>query len=84
MFSLVKTFVTLVVAATSVLSLTVNTPVGEVHSGQSLTITWESTPNDPTFSIELISPSFNSALALANNVEPAKDEITLTLPVVPV
>ncbi|KAJ7485505.1 hypothetical protein FB451DRAFT_58681 [Mycena latifolia] len=75
---------TLVMAATSVLSLTVNTPIGEVHPAQSLTITWESTPTDSaTFDIELFKPSFIIPLALASNVDTSTGEITVTLPLVP-
>ncbi|KAJ7816030.1 hypothetical protein B0H13DRAFT_2683580 [Mycena leptocephala] len=37
-----------------------------------------------TFSIELTHPSFNHAIAIANNVDPTLDQTTVELPIVPV
>ncbi|KAJ7849769.1 hypothetical protein B0H13DRAFT_2674659 [Mycena leptocephala] len=38
---------------------------------------------DRTFSIELTHPSFNHAIAIANNVDPKLDQTTVELPIVP-
>ncbi|KAJ7822744.1 hypothetical protein B0H14DRAFT_2827813, partial [Mycena olivaceomarginata] len=56
-------------------------------SGGTTSITWSSTSDDPSrsssanvqnsvFSIELNHPSFNSALAVANNVNPADNNFS--------
>ncbi|KAJ7307957.1 hypothetical protein DFH08DRAFT_491667 [Mycena albidolilacea] len=39
--------------------------------------------DDRTFSIELTHPSFNQAIAIANNVDPTLDQVTVELPIVP-
>jgi len=66
-------------------ALTLNAISGVVTSGGSITITW--TPaadgSDPSFSFELINPSFNSQFGIANNVDPSLGTLTLTLPIVP-
>ncbi|KAJ7154961.1 hypothetical protein C8R43DRAFT_1000801 [Mycena crocata] len=82
MFSLTKCFMTLVLVSTSALSLTINAP-SSPQSGSTTTITFTSTPTDPTFSIELFHPSFNEAIAIANNVDPSTGQITVALPIVP-
>ncbi|KAJ7081020.1 hypothetical protein C8R44DRAFT_823929 [Mycena epipterygia] len=82
MFSFTKTFTTVVLGATSVLSLTLNAP-SSPQSGTNTTITWTSTSTDPTFSLELFHPSFNQAIAIANNVDPSLNQITVELPLVP-
>ncbi|KAJ7782545.1 hypothetical protein DFH07DRAFT_949334 [Mycena maculata] len=56
-----------------------NMPHWILKSGAPLIIT----PSDPTFSIGLINEDFNNVLALANNVDPAQDVITVTIPIVP-
>jgi hypothetical protein len=43
-----------------------------------------SNSHSATWSFELINVAFNNAFAIANNVDPASNSITLTLPVVPV
>ncbi|KAJ7111688.1 hypothetical protein C8R44DRAFT_798474 [Mycena epipterygia] len=72
----------LALAVSSASSLSVNAPTSPT-SGGTTTITWSSTSSDPVFSIELIHPSFNSAFGIANNVNPANNNITLTIPPVP-
>ncbi|KAJ7769320.1 hypothetical protein B0H16DRAFT_1517464 [Mycena metata] len=73
---------TLALAASSAFALTVNTPSG-VTSGGTTTITWTSTSSDSVFSIELLHSSFNSDFAIANNVQPANNNLTVTIPPVP-
>ncbi|KAJ6540834.1 hypothetical protein DFH09DRAFT_1175419 [Mycena vulgaris] len=82
MFSFMKSFTSVVLGATSVLSLTINAP-SSPQAGTSTTITWTSTSTDPTFTIELFHPSFNQALAIANNVDPSLNQLTVTIPIVP-
>ncbi|KAG5340520.1 hypothetical protein C0989_001330 [Termitomyces sp. Mn162] len=72
----------LALATPLVNALTLNIPSNPT-SGGSVTITWTSTATDPPFSLELNHPSFNSAIAIANNVQPGQGMITLTLPIVP-
>ncbi|KAJ7349703.1 hypothetical protein DFH08DRAFT_124346 [Mycena albidolilacea] len=72
----------LALAAASTRALTINTPTNPT-SGGTTSITWSSTSDDPVFSIELNHPSFNSALAIANNVNPADNNRTVGLPPVP-
>ncbi|KAJ7914715.1 hypothetical protein B0H13DRAFT_1872715 [Mycena leptocephala] len=77
--------------ASSAIALSINTPTNPT-SGGTTSITWSSTSSDPSslihlirsvFSIELNHPSFNNALAIANNVDPANNNVTLTIPPVP-
>ncbi|KAF7365734.1 hypothetical protein MVEN_00447200 [Mycena venus] len=83
MFSFTKTLVVVLLNAAGVLStLTVNIP-SSPQSGATTTITWTSDSSDPTFSIELSHPSFNAAIAIANNVDPTLNQITVELPIVP-
>ncbi|KAJ7190558.1 hypothetical protein GGX14DRAFT_407896 [Mycena pura] len=82
MFSLKKNLLGLLLGPTGVLSLTIN-PLSSTQVGAEMTITWTSSAGDPSFSIELSAPSFNEALALANNVDPTTDQIKIALPVVP-
>ncbi|KAJ3517406.1 hypothetical protein NLJ89_g527 [Agrocybe chaxingu] len=55
-------------------------------SGGTVTIRWTNEASDTfdTFSLELINTAFNNAFAIANNVNPTENSITLTLPIVPV
>ncbi|KAJ7503995.1 hypothetical protein B0H11DRAFT_2222091 [Mycena galericulata] len=69
-------------SASSALALSINTP-SSVTSTEMTSITWSSTSSDPVFSIELDHPSFVHALAIANNVNLANDNITITIPLVP-
>ncbi|KAJ7607619.1 hypothetical protein DFH06DRAFT_1249771 [Mycena polygramma] len=83
MLSFAKLWIPVVLSATSVLStLTVTAPTSP-QSGATTTISWTSDATDPTFSIELIHPSFNEAIAISNNVDPSLDTITVELPIVP-
>ncbi|KAJ7167085.1 hypothetical protein C8R46DRAFT_1096014 [Mycena filopes] len=82
MFSFTKSFVALVLGATGVVCLTVDAPTAP-QSGGTTTITWTSTSDDSTFSVELTHPSFNQAIAIANNVDPTLDTLTIELPIVP-
>ncbi|KAJ7637809.1 hypothetical protein B0H17DRAFT_1216967 [Mycena rosella] len=77
-----KICLTLALGVSAALSLSVN-PLTSVISGGQTTITWTSTSSDPTFSIELLHPSFNNAFAIANNVNPAANTLTLQIPSVP-
>ncbi|KAJ7097051.1 hypothetical protein B0H15DRAFT_1019410 [Mycena belliarum] len=82
MFSFTTHLFTLFVASVGVLGLTPNAP-SSAQSGGTVTITWSSTATDPTFSIELTHPSFNAAIAIANNVDPLNNQVTVGLPIVP-
>ncbi|KAJ6476468.1 hypothetical protein C8R47DRAFT_1141531 [Mycena vitilis] len=73
---------TLALGAASALALTINAPTTPT-SGGTTSITWSSTSTDPVFSIELNHPSFNSAFAIANNVNPADNNATVVIPPVP-
>ncbi|KJA28332.1 hypothetical protein HYPSUDRAFT_33684 [Hypholoma sublateritium FD-334 SS-4] len=54
-------------------------------SGGTVTISWTNQQGDPsTWSFELTNESFNNAFAVANNVDPSLNSITITLPVVPI
>ncbi|KAJ6576911.1 hypothetical protein DFH09DRAFT_1148761 [Mycena vulgaris] len=77
-----KVCLTLALGVSAALSLSVNAP-SSVTSGGQTTITWSSTSSDPTFSIELVHPSFNNAFAIANSVDPTINTLTLTIPAVP-
>ncbi|KAJ7634048.1 hypothetical protein B0H17DRAFT_845700, partial [Mycena rosella] len=63
-------------------SLTANPLTSAIVGGQT-TITWTSTSSDPVFSIELTHPSFNNDFAIANNVDPTKNSLTVLIPEVP-
>ncbi|EFI28754.1 hypothetical protein E4U52_001274 [Claviceps spartinae] len=70
-------------AAPLVSGLTLHPPT-DISSQGEVTITWDTAPGDPeSFTLELNHPSFNDALAIANNIDPARGSITLTIPVVP-
>ncbi|KAF7291374.1 hypothetical protein MIND_01281900 [Mycena indigotica] len=71
--------VLLAALASTTSAISVNTP-SDLTSGGPATITWTSASDDPVFSIELLHPNFNEALAIANNVDPANNTITVTLP----
>ncbi|KAJ7681080.1 hypothetical protein DFH06DRAFT_1315810 [Mycena polygramma] len=79
---LAQVSLTLALGAASALALTVNSPTNPT-SGGTTSITWSSTSTDPVFSIELNHPSFNSAFAIANNVNPADNNATIVIPPVP-
>jgi hypothetical protein len=68
-------------------ALTILTPTNPTTGGN-VTIKWTTDASDPgtfsTFSFELINAAFNDAFAIANNVDPSLNQLTLTLPVVPV
>ncbi|KAF8174943.1 hypothetical protein BJ912DRAFT_39959 [Pholiota molesta] len=67
-----------------VTGLVLSIPENPTTGGQ-ITIKWTNEQGDPaTWSFELINVAFNNAFAIANNVDPASNSITLTLPVVPV
>ncbi|KAJ7741334.1 hypothetical protein B0H16DRAFT_1323922, partial [Mycena metata] len=72
----------LALAASYVSALTISSITGDAVSGGSLTITWNTATTDAAgvFSIELNHPSFNSALALATNVDSSQLSITIPLP----
>jgi len=79
MLSLLALLVTPLVSA-----LTVEVPQNPTTGGQ-ITIRWASAAGDPdTWSFELTNEVFHNAFAIANNVDPAPQQLTLTLPVVPV
>ncbi|KAJ7724356.1 hypothetical protein B0H16DRAFT_1596482 [Mycena metata] len=82
MISFPKSCIGLLLGVASVSCLTVNPPTA-AQSGTTTTITWTSTTTDSTFSIELTHPSFNQAIAIANNVDPTLDTLAIELPVVP-
>ncbi|KAJ6538669.1 hypothetical protein DFH09DRAFT_1397946 [Mycena vulgaris] len=77
-----KICLTLALGVSAAQSLSVDAP-SSVTSGGQTTITWSSISSDPTFSIELIHPSFNNAFAIANSVDPTANTLTLTIPSVP-
>ncbi|KAF9062732.1 hypothetical protein BDP27DRAFT_1336250 [Rhodocollybia butyracea] len=65
------------------LGLTLNAPPANVTSGLVTVISWSATSTDSSFTLELFHPSFNNALALANNVDPSLGNITVEMPIVP-
>jgi hypothetical protein len=85
MFALFKLCAFLVLAAPFASALTITSISGNVVSEGSITITWTTATTDPAgvFSIELDHPSFNSALAIATNVDSSNLQITIALPNVP-
>ncbi|TFK56827.1 hypothetical protein OE88DRAFT_60676 [Heliocybe sulcata] len=64
-------------------ALTLNAPSG-LSSGGPATITWTSESTDPPFSIELVNTVFHNSFAIANNVNPTLNSMTIALPIVPV
>ncbi|KAJ6585389.1 hypothetical protein B0H19DRAFT_420126 [Mycena capillaripes] len=85
MFAMFKIWAILTLAAPFAYALDITTITGNAVSEGSLTINWTTSTSDPagTFSIELNHPSFNSALAIANNVDASSLSKTIPLPVVP-
>ncbi|KAJ7205900.1 hypothetical protein C8J57DRAFT_137467 [Mycena rebaudengoi] len=75
-------FCTLALAVSSALAITITTPTS-VTSGNTTTIEWIGDSSDPIFSIELMHPSFNDALAIANNINSSDNSISLVIPSVP-
>ncbi|KDR85922.1 hypothetical protein GALMADRAFT_132548 [Galerina marginata CBS 339.88] len=74
----------LALVAPLVSALTLDVPQNPT-SGGSITIKWNSAPNDPdSWSFELVNTVFHNSFAIANNVNPTAGQLTLTLPVVPV
>ncbi|KAJ7482162.1 hypothetical protein B0H11DRAFT_1213009 [Mycena galericulata] len=65
-------------SASSALALFINP--SSVTSTEMTIITWNNAFSDPLFTIELNYPSFNNVLAVANNINPANDNITVTIP----
>ncbi|KAJ7780786.1 hypothetical protein DFH07DRAFT_793376 [Mycena maculata] len=85
MFAMFKLCVLFALAAPFASALTITSISGNVVSEGSITIDWTTSTSDAagTFSIELDHPSFNSALAIANNVDSSSLSITVALPNVP-
>lgn len=64
-------------------ALTLQAPTDATSGGQ-ITIKWASDAGDPdTWSFELFNTVFHDSFAIANNVDPAPQQLTLMLPVVP-
>jgi len=73
----------LALVAPLVSALTVSVASGAT-SGGNITINWTTDSGDPsTWTFELVNPSFNNAFALANNVDPTLNTLTLQCPIVP-
>lgn len=71
------------VALPFVQALTVSTPTN-VNSGGTVNLNWTTAAGDPTtFSVELINTVFNNQFALANNVDPSLQTLTINMPIVP-
>ncbi|KAJ7439223.1 hypothetical protein FB451DRAFT_1302672 [Mycena latifolia] len=85
MFSMFKLCAILALVAPFASALSITSVSGNAVSEGSLTITWTTSTSDASgvFSIELNHPSFNSALALANNVDSSSLSKDIALPVVP-
>jgi len=82
MFSKLSLFVAIVAPLAS--ALTLQTPTGATSGGQ-VTLAWTSDSGDPnTWSFELLNTAFHNAFAIANNVDPSTQVLTLSLPIVPV
>jgi len=78
-----KVISVLALVAPLVSGLTVTVPDGAT-SGGNITINWTTDSTDPsTWTFELVNPSFNNAFALANNVDPSLNTITIQCPIVP-
>ncbi|KAG6841128.1 hypothetical protein C0991_001518 [Blastosporella zonata] len=74
----------LALVAPLVHALTLNIPENPTSGGQ-ITITWAFANSDPAaFSFELTNEVFHNTFAIANNVVPEAQTLTLTLPIVPV
>ncbi|KAJ6584002.1 hypothetical protein DFH09DRAFT_1144011 [Mycena vulgaris] len=86
MFAMFKLCAILALAAPFASALSITTVSGNAVSEGSLTITWTTSTSDASgvFSIELNHPSFNSALALANNVDSSSLSTTVALNNIPV
>lgn len=82
MFGKLSLFATFVAPLVSALIL--QTPTNPTSGGQ-MTIMWTSENGDPsTWSFELLNPDFHDSFAIANNVDPSPQQLTLTIPIVPV
>ncbi|THU76624.1 hypothetical protein K435DRAFT_878958 [Dendrothele bispora CBS 962.96] len=62
-------------------ALTWGAPPTDAVSTQQSTLTWTATDSDTVFSIELTHPLLNDKIAIANNVNPGDQSITVTWPV---
>jgi hypothetical protein len=63
-------------------AISLNAPTN-VTSGLVSNVTWTAGDTDPVFTLELNHPSFSSSLALANNVDPTLEVISIEWPIVP-
>ncbi|KAJ7213912.1 hypothetical protein GGX14DRAFT_617769 [Mycena pura] len=85
MFSLIKLGAILALAAPLASALKIKEITGNFVIGGDINITWTTSNSDPagSFTIELTHPSFNSKLAIANNVDASSLSLTnVELPVV--
>ncbi|KAJ7194884.1 hypothetical protein GGX14DRAFT_475707 [Mycena pura] len=73
---------TLAILTSTVLAIDVQAPV-EPTSGALTTIHWTPDPAVPVFSMELVHPDFNDALAIANSVNGSLGYLKVDLPAVP-
>ncbi|KAJ7096807.1 hypothetical protein C8R44DRAFT_889412 [Mycena epipterygia] len=77
-FSL-ATFISVVLGATRALSLAVDMP-NSANADAPLTLEWNITPPDPTFSILLFEESSTFRLVLFEDLDPSQNQITVHIP----
>ncbi|KAJ6592855.1 hypothetical protein B0H19DRAFT_1279595 [Mycena capillaripes] len=82
MFAALKLCATAMLVASLAAAVDIQVPQSAASGGMT-TVTWTEDPSLPVFSIELFHTTFNDAIAIANNVDPAKGNINVTLPMVP-
>ncbi|KAJ7237557.1 hypothetical protein B0H12DRAFT_1057239 [Mycena haematopus] len=82
MFSALRLCASVFLVVSLTAAVDIPPPTG-VTSGGSAVITWTDYDTLPTFSIELANPKFHDSLAIANNVDPTKGTITVSIPSVP-
>ncbi|KAJ7146885.1 hypothetical protein C8R44DRAFT_973485 [Mycena epipterygia] len=84
MFGALKLCATVMLLASVVAAVDIEAPETVVSGGMT-TIRWtpDSFESLDTFSIELVHPSFNNAIAIANNVNPVTGMVNVVIPSVP-
>jgi len=80
-----KTFIALLLALPVISALQLNQPTTQVYSSSPVTVTWTTVAGDPgTFDLYLTNSIFRNNFALSNSVKSSDQNITLTLPSVPI
>ncbi|KAJ7153876.1 hypothetical protein C8R43DRAFT_442900 [Mycena crocata] len=82
MFAALKLCAPVLLLATFVAAVSIEAPEEPASAGET-TVAWTDADDLPTFSMELVHPDFNNAIAIANNVNPDDGKAQVSLPNVP-